>query len=275
MIIANDNISTQEMRRLLRDPINRKDNLLMGIALGQGIIGPNYVQSIPSAVKRIESNKPYFKYGTSVYGKSSIPKVRYRDNLRFKSIVPEKQYNPLNKTKIDGSTLLGGGMPLSIFSNSALNSKIGLDSRKEIAKYFYLQSLLMNSVHNNSGRFSKFSLRVVDGLYVPEANQTVTSDSILDLQTKGRAVIYEVINSKGETDSAATFNVASYWKDTALFDTMILSYDTLDPNVESTVQIIVTMPEVDTKYKGTFSRNVRTEFNYNIALQNGLAELAV
>jgi hypothetical protein len=35
------------------------------------------------------------------------------------------------------------------------------------------------------------------------------------------------------------------------------------------------MPEVTDKYVGDFRRNVQTEYNYNVALKNGLAELAV
>jgi len=35
------------------------------------------------------------------------------------------------------------------------------------------------------------------------------------------------------------------------------------------------MPEVTDKYIGEFRRNIRTEYNYNVALKDGLAELAV
>jgi len=189
--------------------------------------------------------------------------------------VPESQYNPLNKTTITNGTKLGKGIQLSAFTNGQLNNTRTLSGRKELAKYFYLQSLLINGFNSNRGKFKKSSLDVVEGLFTAETNQTLESGGILDLQTKGRAVVYEVKDSKGNNDPAAAFNVATYWKDNMLFDELILSFDTVDPNVGFTAQIIVTMPEVDDKYKGTFRRNVRTEYNYNVALRDGLAEFAV
>ena len=275
MIIRNENITTTDIRRLLRDPANRADDFLIGFALAREVLNFRYMQSTPTAVKRIQSNESVGKYGTQVYGNSNIPKLRYIDGLRFKNIIPEKQYNPVLASDITNGTKLGGGIPLSTFAGSALNSKTTIADRKEVAKYFYLHSMMMNGVRNNTGRFGKHSLIVSEGLYAPETNQKVTSGSILDLQTKGRAVVYEVRNLEGNLDSAATFNIASYWKDTALFDELILSFDTVDPNVEYTAQIIVTMPEVTDKYIGEFRRNIRTEYNYNVALKDGLAELVV
>lgn len=275
MIIRNENITTTDIRRLLRDPANRADDFLIGFALAKELLNFRYMQSTPTAVKRIQSNEPVGKYGTRIYGNSSVPKLRYIDGLRFKNIIPEKQYNPVLASDITNGTKLGDGIPLSTFAGSALNSKTTVTDRKEVAKYFYLHSMMMNGVRNNTGRFGKHSLIVSEGLYAPETNQTVTSGSILDLQTKGRAVVYEVRNLEGNLDSAATFNIASYWKDTALFDEIILSYDTVDPSVEYTAQIIVVMPEVSDLYKGTFNRSVRTEYNYNVALKDGLAELVV
>jgi hypothetical protein len=275
MIIRNENISTADIRRLLRDPANRTDEFLIGFALAREVLNFRYMQSTPTAVKRIESKEPLFKYGTTVYGNPTIPKLRYKDGLRFKKIVPEKQYNPVLMTSINNGTKLGQGLSLSTFTGSTLNSKATLADRKKVAKHLYLQTLLLNGVSNNKGRFGKYSVNVAEGLYAPETNQTVTSGSILDLQTKGRAVVYEVTNLEGKNDPAAAFNVASYWKDTMMFDDLILSYDTVDPSVEYTAQIIVTMPEVTDKYVGDFRRNVQTEYNYNVALKNGLAELAV
>jgi len=275
MIIRNENITTADIRRLLRDPANRTDKFLIGFALARGILNTGYAQSTPGSVKRIVSLDPNGKYGTKVYGNSGTRKLKYIDGLKFDKIIPEKQYNPLRATEINNGTKLNSSIPLSLYTGKYINDFSTLDERKQIAKYFYLHSIMMNAVINNSGRFSKHRLSVVEGLYSPETNQTITSDSILDLQTKGRVAVYEVKGLDGKNDPAATFNVACYWKDSALFDEIILSYDTVDPNVEYTAQIIVTMPEVTDLYKGSFSRNIRTEFNYNTALKNGLAELAV
>lgn len=275
MIIRNENITTAEVRRLLRDSTNRVDSFFIGLALAKNALNFRFMQSTPTAVKRLQGNEAVGKYGTSRYGNLSIPKLRYKENYNYKRVVPESQYNPLNKTTITNGTKLGKGIQLSAFTNGQLNNTRTLSGRKELAKYFYLQSLLINGFNSNRGKFKKSSLDVVEGLFTAETNQTLESGGILDLQTKGRAVVYEVKDSKGNNDPAAAFNVATYWKDNMLFDELILSFDTVDPNVGFTAQIIVTMPEVDDKYKGTFRRNVRTEYNYNVALRDGLAEFAV
>lgn len=269
MIIANENISVAEVRRLLRDPVNRTDNLLVGTALAKNVLNFGFAQSTPTAVTRIEGTEPLAKYGTAKYGKTQFPKLRYKDNFRFKFIVPDRKYNPVRFDTFDASTKLGENIPLSKFTGKYLNSYTGDDTRKSIAKHLYPQTFLLNGVRANTGRFSKASLSVAEGLFAPESNYTITEGNILELQTKGRAVVYDV------SDGAFAFNIAKYWKDSMLFDELILSYDTVDPNVAYTAQIIVTMPELDDNYKGNFRRLVRTEFNYNIALRNGLAELVV
>lgn len=275
MIIRNENISVQDVRRLLRDPANRADNLFIGTALAKNVLNFRFMQSTPSAVKRISSTKTEAKYGSVKYGNLDIPKLRYKDNLTFKKIVPEQQYNPVTFTEINNGTKLAFNIPLSTFTGEFLKNKTSLLDRKGIAKHFYLQTLLMNGVQNNSGRFSRTNLSVAEGLFTPEANYTITDGNILELQTKGRAVVYDVRDNNGANDPAAAFNIAQYWKDSMMFDELILSFDTVDPSVTYTAQIIVTMPEVDDKYTGNFRRLVRTEFNFNSALQNGLAELVV
>ena len=275
MIIRNENITTAEVRRLLREPSNRTDSFFLGFALARNALNFRFAQSTPTALKRLNGFEPDAKYGTNRYGRLNIPKLRYLESLNFKFILPESQYNPLNKTEINNGTKIGPRTPISLFTNGLLNNLRTLAERKEIAKYFYLQSLLINAFNSNKSKFRKASLSVVEGLYAPETNQTLEAGGILDLQTKGRAVVYEVRNTNGELDPAAAFNIATYWKDNMLFDELILSFDTVDPNVDYTAQIIVTMPEVDDKYKGPFRRKVRTEYNYNIALTDGLAEFAV
>lgn len=275
MIISNENISVAEVRRLLRDPANREDDLLIGTALAKNALNFRFMQSTPTACKRIVPAAPAGKYGTARFGNTNVPKLRYRDNFQYNKIIPEYQYNPVVMSEIRNGTKLGEGLPLSLFTGKYLKSKTSLKDRKGVAKHFYLQTLLMNGVRNNSGRFSKAGLNVVEGLFAPETGYTITSGNILELQTEGRAVVYNVTNLSGANDPAAAFNIAQYWKDAMLFDELILSYDTVDPSLDYTAHIIVIMPSVDDKYNGNFRRIVKTQYNYNTALENGLAELVV
>ena len=68
MIIRNENISVQDVRRLLRDPANRADNLFIGTALAKNVLNFRFMQSTPSAVKRIASTKTEAKDGSVKYG---------------------------------------------------------------------------------------------------------------------------------------------------------------------------------------------------------------
>ena len=96
------------------------------------------------------------------------------------------------------------------------------------------------------------SLIVTEGLVKKQSDETLVSGDIRDLQTQGRAVVYEVLNNKGQNDPYATFELANYWKDNNLFQGLILHYDTLEPSSTATVQdekvyhaeIIVVMPTV-------------------------------
>lgn len=273
MIIRSDDITTTQIRQLLRDPANRTDRLLIGLALAKGVLSPRYAQSTPSACLQIEGELPVGKYGTGKLGAKDRPKLRYREDLKFNRVVPEAQYNPLTGKEIQNGMKLGKGLTLSRFAKGNLH-RLNDVQKREFAKYAYLHSLLINSFRSMSDRFSKYSLEIEEGLFWPETNQNVTPGSHLDLARNGRLMVYEV-RSKDGSDLSATFNVAKYLKDNALFQELILSYDSLDPNQDCTGQIIVIMPEVDDYYRGEFTRKVCTHYNFRSALRKGLAELAV
>ena len=270
-------ITTPKVRRLFRDPANREDELLIGTALSNGAISPNFVNPIPGSVTRIVGKDPIAKYGTTVYGTSDLfaePKSRYKENLRYKTILPEKQYDPLQQNAIHDFTALGPGITMAKFSGNGLSTKTSFESRQQVAKYFYLHSLLLRAVKTNPGKFGNYNIMVPEGLYKPDAGDP-TPDSILDLQTTGRAVTYMVIGPDGKPSTSGAFEVAHYWKDNALFEKMVLAYDTIDRAIPLTAQIIMVMPEVDSIYVGDYKREVGTEFNYNVALQDGLAKLSL
>jgi hypothetical protein len=274
MIIRNDNITPAQVRRLLRDPKNRQDKLFLGTAFAKGALNFRFMQSTPTAVKRIVPNESQAKYGTNRYGLSAVPKLRYKDNLRFKNIIPERQYNPVVLNEISNSTKLGKGISVSMFAKNYL-AELTFEERKEVAKHLYLQTFLINGVRINTGRFAQSRLTVAEGLFFPETTYTITPGNILELQGTGRVAVYDVTDEFGNPDPAGAFNIACYFKDSMMFDELILSYDTVDPNQNLTAQIIVTMPKVDNKYIGNFRRIIRTEYNFNVALRNGLAELVV
>ena len=63
-----------------------------------------------------------------------------------------------------------------------------------------------------------------------------------------------------------------------MYDELILSYDTIDIDVNTgkeklSCRIIITLPELDKNWIGTFNRKVKTEFNYNDLTSGDMVEV--
>jgi hypothetical protein len=289
-------LSPREIRSLLRNPNNRINDTLVGTAYVADKIGLDYFIPVP------RKHRTY--YGISAgakYSKDSLiqsPAVRrYRENLGNQRILPDPIFDPVKFDSVSVSSKLGRGIPLSIFTNgdgakTTLNH-LKQGERKEIAKQFYCHVPLIQGFRSNK-KFDKHSLTIAEGLIKPFADEEIVEGSVRDLQSKGRAVVYEILDSRGRVDPYKTFEVANYWKDNHLFQNMILHYDTLEPtrniirhgSFEHTVdpgdpqlieifkpyhaEIVVIMPIVDTFYKGDFKRQVQTDFNFNSYVTDGL-----
>lgn len=285
MVNVNFNkLTTRQVRALLRDPNNREDGTLVGAAVAKNLIGPDYFVSVAKRLRTYFGNNPKVKYSRKSLVNSTLIK-RYKENLGTAKILPSPIFDPMKLDKINGTTKLGGGIPLSLFVSSpgtrATINHLNASERKIIAKRFYCHVPLIEGFRNNS-KFKRNSLIVTEGLVKKQSDETLVTGDIRDLQTQGRAVVYEVLNSKGQNDAYATFELANYWKDNNLFQGMILHYDTLDPSPNNAdvgtlqpdkvyhAEIIVVMPTVNDYYEGKFQRIVRTDINFRTAINGGL-----
>ena len=79
--------------------------------------------------------------------------------------------------------------------------------------------------------------------------------------SKGRAVVYELIDLKGDIAVEKTFNLAIYWKDNLNFDNMILDYDNYNPDGSLNAQIVLVMPEVIPPWSVTYNNKIETRYN--------------
>lgn len=281
MIKLNVNtVTTRQIRSFLRDPNNREDGTLIGTALAKNLIGGDYFVPIAKKLRTYFGGRSKVKYSKNSLINSFAVR-RYKENIGLSHIVPSPIYDPMKLDKINGGTKLGGGIPLSLFVSSpgtrATVNHLNISERKTIAKQFYCHVPLIEGFRNNKS-FGQNSLIVTEGLVKKQSDETLVSGDIRDLQTQGRAVVYEVLNNKGQNDPYATFELANYWKDNNLFQGLILHYDTLEPSSTATVQdekvyhaeIIVVMPTVNDYYEGKFQRIVRTDINFRTAINGGL-----
>jgi hypothetical protein len=128
----------------------------------------------------------------------------------------------------------------------------------------------MKWINNNrtNSTFSEYTLQVVEGYYVASPTESLEAGDTKDLATKGRAVVYELINnSSGQVDKRKTFELALYLKDIIQYDKLILDYDNYNPDGSINAQIIITVPEQNENYSARFSRSIETRFN-NVVQSN-------
>lgn len=274
MIIPNENLSVDQVRLLLREETNRYDSFFLGYAMAKGALGPNFALPIPTGVKRISgSNDDRARTGGRTFGKSNQPKLRYKGRNNKSRVLPEAKYNPSLISKFEPGVKLAKNITLSSFlKNGNLNTLSSENEKRQVARNLYMQTFMIQSFESLD-RFRRLSLEISEGYYTPLEGETVSG--IRQLQSLGRAVVYKVKNKDNEIDHAATYELAVHWSKTQLFNEIILSYDTVDPNLRYSSEIIVTVPNVLVNYRPTFSNKISTQFNYRNALQDGFAELFV
>ena len=137
------------------------------------------------------------------------------------------------------------------------------------------QAEIVRLVRENETEFRNHRLVVAEGFYTPDANENLVSGSINDLATEGRVVVYELYDENGNIDAEKTFDLAVHIHDYTIFQKMILDYDTLNPDGSLNTQIVMIMPSLDTNLKGTFSKDVETQFNNNVQATDELVEIKI
>ena len=137
-------------------------------------------------------------------------------------IVPNGFYDPGNQPTISGRTRLTQTTTLAKFlgSHSDPNglSHLSNSDKLLLAKQYYLHAEVIELINSSPGLrgakgFENFRMVVSEGYYRegPSEDLDVT-DGINYLKTNGRAVVYELINQKGEIAFDKTFDLAVYKK---------------------------------------------------------------
>ena len=261
-------------RSKLRDVANRNNSNFLEALIEEGTLTQEYNTPVPSRVGRVVDGE-----STTFRASLTSQAIHVPRNL-IKQFVPDPIVNPLNNANpITAKTKLSPTITLSRFlgSEDPINIKYirNEETKRQIAKHLYLQTLIINKIQNNQSEFEGVTINVTEGLYQPGQSETITPDSINDLKSKGRAVVYNAIDNQGNSNNSRLFDIAAHIKDNSIFDQLILSYDTMEHVNNSpivTARMIVTMPEINDSFQGTFKRDVYTEFNNNKLSQGELVE---
>lgn len=268
-------VSAPVARSRLRDPANRANTTFTGQLLGEQVLCTSYTVPAPEGIGRIvqEGDRQPTDTGSQVVPGPNVISA-YRPSFTEVTLVPEVRYNPNFNTPITSATELESNITVATFLGTSdpttLNHIRDANQRVALARYWYLMAQFIKSVATNTDDFENYSLRVVEGLYRPGPDETVTAGSINDLKMQGRAVVFELVNSRGVSSPTKTFDLCVYWKDIMYYDTMILSYDTIECTLNS--QIIITLPELTADWEGRYRRLATTEYNNTTLTQGELVE---
>ena len=257
--------------------------------------------SAPYEVNRVGKAKPYdgSRFGTTLLGnpverasKIVTPKNR-QASARVHCADPVYNVDRYD-TPIVSSTRLSRGSTVGKFLG-APGSRASMEmiplqkDRLDLARNWYLHAWLMEGV-NQSREFQNYRLQVLEGYYHPakgireegqsakeywrepfkKEDGTNAQRSIVrggyeinELKHQGRAVVYQVLNSRGKVDYGAGFEMALYIRDTFFYDQLSLDYDMTRPDFVMQQSLIVVMPKCEKDYRLNFEMKYCTYFNRN------------
>ena len=272
-------LSTEQVRSKLRDGAAQVSKVFTATAVGTGAISEDYSNTTPPSVSRVRSKAPTDTIGSVPIGQQNPTQAttKFKPNPSVKQMLPDPIFNVNFSTNILAGTKLARGIPISKFlggrGDPITMRHLKFKERRPIARQLYLQAEAMKSIDTNEGKFKDHRFVVVEGLYKPAEGETLTPGSLNDLASKGRAVVYELVDAQGKVDVQKTFDLAIYLKDNLYYDKLILDYDTLAPDKSLNAQIIIVMPEIDETYTGVYGMKIETRFNNGVQSDKEFVEV--
>ncbi len=190
--------------------------------------------------------------------------------------LPNPKYDPNNTpgSEITSKLKLGKGISIATFLGhgaSGIGHIATPEERSQLARNLYLHAEAMNHVNENPYNFTKVRVTVSEGIYEAGPTETLAGDALL--KSDGRAVVYQVVNKRGQIDHAATFDVARYWKDNIFYERIVLDYDRYNPDGSLTSQIILEFKDVPSNYDIDFGLNIETQYNGKLLSRGELLEV--
>jgi hypothetical protein len=284
--LSTKDLSTSEIRALLRTEGNRENSAFITTAIASGQLSPTYTRTTPGEIGRISSVAPEPYHGVTELG-TPTPNS---ETARF--VAPDTNvptvFNPSNRISdemnITMTTILTAGIAVAAYSGGA-----GQTARLDILPQSQLPQIARNLQPNaeilkrirsdTDADFRNYRMMVIEGLYnppPPELESPSWATSTNKKKYEGRAAVYELHDRDGISDIGKTFDLAVKLKTVALFEKIILDYDTYDPSGQLNAQIIVEMPKLSEEYKvieGNFGKAVETRYNGSVISSTDLVEV--
>ena len=286
--VSNTDLNTAQIRSKLRDPNNARNQVFIGACIADGTLSPHVSRLSPAALGRTVGKDKVAVRGGKPFGRSKNPTKLYKSNkitdVRTDYYVDPK-FNPVNQVSvgnpITNRTRLAPGISMAKFVSAhgdpvTLTHILDDNERLRLAKQYVLHADVLKLINSSSAplQFKNFRLIPIEGLYRAESGENLdVSDGINYLMSRGRTVVYELINNKGEMAVEKTFDLAVYFKDNLNYEKMILDYDNFNPDDSLNVQIIITMPEITPPYTVTYKNNFETRYNNITQATNELIEV--
>ena len=286
--------STEEVRSKMREQTNRDFGEFTAYQVASGVLNSNYANAVPGEYGQVSvTSAARSQRGVNTLGQArgiaQVQKFKTGERkVRF-NIVPELKFKNNILGTVNTNTLINHDISIGKFIGADDHGKFNSlknEDKIQIAKNYFIMSELMKTIANSNHKptdFDSYSLEVVEGYYAPETygvgppgklkEEKLTTDGILDLRNKGRAIVFELRNQKGQIDLEKTFALALEWSEVGYFDNLILDYDSYDPSGELNAQIIVDIPEITQFTNIKFKRQVKTLFNNNVQSNDALVEI--
>lgn len=277
-------LTTAETRARMRDSGHRANSKFGSNQSLNGTISPKYSNTTPPGVSYvIDPSKTVA--GGRTGGDGGDPGVTVIPNTNLTAEVSvDPQYDPAGASQILATTELAKGITLTQFLRGkgdagGLDAALPLPQKKQLVRNLLPQAQLVQAVRGNKDIFAGYNLQIVEGVYVRStvtikqgdkittSKEVIIGDELLDLRTRGRAVVYEVIGPDGAIDVNKTVDVAVWLATNIRYDKIVLDYDSYEPDFIIgqeellNAQIIVTMPDIAADFKATFKMETETLYN--------------
>ena len=284
--------TTEEVRSKLREKSIRSMSKFTAYQVSKGKLNSSYAQTSPGSFGRIRTTtNPQPQRPVNPIGEiKGLTRVQTFKTTRGKTrydIIPPSEYLRNMDGIITPNTKINYGTSISKFIGANDTGDFTkAENKNQIAKNLFIHSELMKTVSSSGPHptaFENYRLEVVEGFYAKELygigtpggleTEIFDPDGILDLRTKGRAVVYQLVDLNGNIDGEATYDLAAAWAEVGYFDRLTLDYDIYNPDGSLFVQLIVETPNI-TKFSNIpFSKKIRTMFNNTVQSNDALVEI--